>query len=72
MGTFSGSEADLILNTLLRCAVILGYKPTGKVFFEKGKHATIKRLVDYIIKQLGIEEEVKQLLTFEGVCNVQG
>jgi len=62
---FTGSEIDTVRATLLRCAIILGYKPSRKDFFQNGKHATIKRLVDYIIKQLGIEEEAKQLLSHD-------
>jgi hypothetical protein len=70
---FNKEESDLILSTLIRAAVLFGYKPDRRIFFRKGKWQAIRELRDYIFSRLEpmIEDEVKGVISWfvKGVGN---
>jgi hypothetical protein len=61
---FNKEESDLIFSTLIRAAVLFGYKPDRRIFFRKGKWQAIRELQDYIFSRLEpmIEDEVKEFI----------
>ena len=61
-------ETDLVISTLLKCAVVLGYEPKPSDFSGRTS-TTIRRLTKFIIQKLGVEKEVEKILGLATTLN---